>query len=392
MPFAGYADFDECVAQNGDKDDPEAYCAALQREVEKETSMTTATAPPDKHASSPRVNTKNLVERKNVVLEDAKFDAEAGTFKGYASVFNVKDLQNDVVLPGAFKKTIADNGGLFVLLDQHDFKNEIGLVRAREDEKGLYIDGEFYVDPQADPAKELRLARETYVKMQRRQAAGKPLQFSIGYRAINPKFEKGARLLGEIGLAEVSAVTFPALPQAMTEAVKGAADFDLKGFMEQYEAALQRRIPFTALDTALMYFWDAADEAMFATDGEAALEQLSTDLNDFGAAVMQAVASFHGMTDDEKEGAKEAIQERTDAIRATLPTSTDAEEPLEPPEGTEEHSPAEAADDGKAAFIAHLAELKRKASAPASPSPVTLSEEIRQKARNLRAQVTAKEN
>ena len=34
MPFAGYEDFDDCVAQNSDKDDPGAYCAAIKQAVE----------------------------------------------------------------------------------------------------------------------------------------------------------------------------------------------------------------------------------------------------------------------------------------------------------------------------------------------------------------------
>lgn len=36
-PFAGYADFDDCVAQNQQADDPEAYCASIKRQVEGET-------------------------------------------------------------------------------------------------------------------------------------------------------------------------------------------------------------------------------------------------------------------------------------------------------------------------------------------------------------------
>lgn len=34
MPFAGYPDFDACVAANQDRRDPEAYCAAIMRKVE----------------------------------------------------------------------------------------------------------------------------------------------------------------------------------------------------------------------------------------------------------------------------------------------------------------------------------------------------------------------
>ena len=33
MPFAGYEDFADCVAQNQDKDDPEAYCAIIEAAV-----------------------------------------------------------------------------------------------------------------------------------------------------------------------------------------------------------------------------------------------------------------------------------------------------------------------------------------------------------------------
>lgn len=40
MPFAGYKDFDECVSKNGDKEDPAAYCAAIQQKAEKEGDTT----------------------------------------------------------------------------------------------------------------------------------------------------------------------------------------------------------------------------------------------------------------------------------------------------------------------------------------------------------------
>src|SRR3990167_5892944 len=34
MPFAGYSDFADCVARNREKDNPQAYCGAIQHEVE----------------------------------------------------------------------------------------------------------------------------------------------------------------------------------------------------------------------------------------------------------------------------------------------------------------------------------------------------------------------
>lgn len=35
MPFAGYKDFNDCMAQNANKQDPRGYCATIMRAVEK---------------------------------------------------------------------------------------------------------------------------------------------------------------------------------------------------------------------------------------------------------------------------------------------------------------------------------------------------------------------
>lgn len=39
MPFAGYKDFEDCVNKNQDKDDPEAFCAWLERRTEGKINM-----------------------------------------------------------------------------------------------------------------------------------------------------------------------------------------------------------------------------------------------------------------------------------------------------------------------------------------------------------------
>lgn len=44
MPFAGYEDFDDCVAQNSDKENPEAYCAVIEQQA-KDTAEASATIP-----------------------------------------------------------------------------------------------------------------------------------------------------------------------------------------------------------------------------------------------------------------------------------------------------------------------------------------------------------
>lgn len=45
MPFAGYKDFDACVAANGDKGDPNAYCGYIKHRVEGGFAPRTAAAP-----------------------------------------------------------------------------------------------------------------------------------------------------------------------------------------------------------------------------------------------------------------------------------------------------------------------------------------------------------
>jgi len=42
MPFGDYEDFDACVADNQDKDDPGAYCAAIKRQIEGASALSDA--------------------------------------------------------------------------------------------------------------------------------------------------------------------------------------------------------------------------------------------------------------------------------------------------------------------------------------------------------------
>lgn len=68
-------------------------------------------------------------------------DAE-GRFAGYASVFNRLDSGGDVVLPGAFTKSLSKRRGRIRLLFQHDPKEPIGLwEELREDGHGLFARG-----------------------------------------------------------------------------------------------------------------------------------------------------------------------------------------------------------------------------------------------------------
>jgi HK97 family phage prohead protease len=125
-------------------------------------------------------------------------------FSGYASIFNVVDRQNDIILPGAFKKTILETKKI-ILLWQHDHSQPIGkITNLNEDENGLQISGELILD--------ISKANDIYHMLKH----GILESFSIGYTPIKFSYksdnnlESEVRVIKELKLWEISLVTFPA--------------------------------------------------------------------------------------------------------------------------------------------------------------------------------------
>lgn len=154
----------------------------------------------------------------DVKLISAEDDAKVGQIEGYASVFNIMDRGGDIMLPGAFKRTLADwkkRKQLPPMLWQHDPHTPIGVwTDLVEDERGLRVVGEMIMDvPQATIARAL-------VK------AGAVRGLSIGYLSRDDEIDRatGARLLKHVDLWEISPVTFPMLPEAQIGGVKDTFD------------------------------------------------------------------------------------------------------------------------------------------------------------------------
>lgn len=140
---------------------------------------------------------------------------EQGQFVGYGSIFGNKDLGNDIVVEGAFTKSIASKGARGVkLLYQHKADEPIGVFdEIIEDKRGLRVKGRLALGTQR--------GREVYELMKMGALDG----LSIGYR-VDPKGydydEKGKRrYIKSVDLMEISAVTFPMNPRARVNAVKG---------------------------------------------------------------------------------------------------------------------------------------------------------------------------
>lgn len=148
---------------------------------------------------------------------DIKAIEEDGTFTGYASVFGVLDSYKEIVMPGAFAASLKKYPAAKVkMLWQHDRTEPIGVWTSfTEDAHGLKATGQLILDT----AK----GREAHALMK----AGAVDGLSIGFKTVRDSMDraKGARLLHEVELREVSIVSFPANEESTVDSIKHNTDF-----------------------------------------------------------------------------------------------------------------------------------------------------------------------
>ena len=146
---------------------------------------------------------------------DVKSLDEEGVFEGYASTFGNKDQGGDIVMPGAFARSLKARGvkGVKMLAD-HDPRQRIGVwTDIVEDADGLKVKGRLLT--------EKANAREALVDLR----AGALDGLSIGGRTTSDSHDgrKRARMIKEFDLYEISLVSFPMNEAARVTSVKAAA-------------------------------------------------------------------------------------------------------------------------------------------------------------------------
>jgi HK97 family phage prohead protease len=141
--------------------------------------------------------------------------ADDGLFEGYASLFGAEDQGRDIVMPGAFARSLARSPARQVrMLFQHDPAQPVGVWEAiREDARGLYVRGRLT----------LGVARAREILALLREGALDGLSIGFHTRKAVRDARSGLRRLHEIDLWEISLVTFPMLPGARVNAVKAAS-------------------------------------------------------------------------------------------------------------------------------------------------------------------------
>lgn len=146
---------------------------------------------------------------------DIKKVSDSGKFEGYGSVFGNADHYRDVVMPGAFAKSLAawaQKERLPPILWQHNSAQPIGpFTHMAEDGTGLYCEGQLLV-------KDVQQAKEAYALMKSGTING----MSIGYNVVGQEYDGKTNVnqLTEVDLWECSIVTFPANTEATVTSVK----------------------------------------------------------------------------------------------------------------------------------------------------------------------------
>lgn len=243
------------------------------------------------------------------------------TIEGYASTFGNVDGGNDVVMAGAFKKSL-ETIGIPMLLWQHKMDEPpIGdVIDIKEDNKGLWFKAQIPKD-QGDP-----LVRRIGAGLKRRAIKS----MSIGYKPAKSERRKsdGARMLRELKLYEISLVNLPMNPMASIDRVKGYVDFqDLPIVRDKSwdaAAALQRVRARFGED-------DDARAAFLLADGKNLDPRLLiADVDDAGrlfvsqSALFKAAATLYGaadlnMDEDEMYAAKAHLDRYYTALNLDSP-------------------------------------------------------------------------
>lgn len=144
------------------------------------------------------------MKRKQIQLDSCrlKFDDQARTIEGYASVFGGVDSYGDTINPGAYAETLK-NRERPVRMRWNHYGPVIGKwMEIREDEKGLYVRGEL------TPGHSI--ADNVYASLKHGAIDGLSIGYIVEIGEGAEKNDTGGYDLSKIDLIEISVVEEPA--------------------------------------------------------------------------------------------------------------------------------------------------------------------------------------
>tara|TARA_B100001939_G_scaffold292853_1_gene265152 strand:- start:778 stop:1437 length:660 start_codon:yes stop_codon:yes gene_type:complete len=179
------------------------------------------------------------LEFKAEIKMDAE-DEDKGVFVGYGSYFGNKDQGNDVVQSGAFAKSIAKRGPKGIkMLYNHKQDEPIGVYKEiNEDNKGLRVKGMLALGTQR--------GKEVYELMKMGAIDGLSIGYKVDQKGYDYEDNGKKRILKEVDLMEISAVTFPMNQRAKVRYVKGLTIRDWERELRDVFDLSQREAKITA--------------------------------------------------------------------------------------------------------------------------------------------------
>ena len=144
---------------------------------------------------------------KSVATKAKDVDVKSRTITGYASTFGFKDSDGDVIMPGAYKKSLAERSAAgknrILHLYQHDPTQVLSRpYLLKEDNIGLYFE---------TTLPETRLANDVLKLYE----AGIIEEHSVGFNVIRKEQKQGYTELHELKLWEFSSVSWGANEQSI---------------------------------------------------------------------------------------------------------------------------------------------------------------------------------
>ncbi len=141
-------------------------------------------------------------------------DPKTGTIKGYFSIFGNVDSDKDMIMPGAFTKTLAENGSRIRHVWQHDITMPLAKPTLIQDSKGLAFESNISQTTWGKNA--LILYNDRVID-----------EHSIGYNTIRSQAKSGYSELTELRLWEGSSVTLGANELAIGGSAKSWSTADV---------------------------------------------------------------------------------------------------------------------------------------------------------------------
>lgn len=152
---------------------------------------------------------KGIANNGQVLIKD--IDTAEGRIQGYFAIFGNVDSDGDMIMPGAFKKSLQENMQRVKHLLQHDPSKPLSSIKSglkiKEDTTGLYFDSTITKTSWGKDT--LLLYMDGVVD-----------EHSIGYEVIRESKASNYKELHQLKLWEGSTVTFAANPEARVTGIK----------------------------------------------------------------------------------------------------------------------------------------------------------------------------